>query len=337
MNDGREDWLWDRRGEPDPQVAALESELARHRWSGRLPQVELPRSAEPARRAAWRPALAASLAAAALFAGSLWWWSRSGSSHVAPAQYLESALAYRAEALAGTLDAAELRTGDRLVTDAATRARVAVGDIGSLVVEPDSVVRIERPGPGLAADAEHLLWLERGAVTASIFAAPRLFQLGTPAGLAVDLGCVYTARVQDDGTTRLAVVSGQVAFEAEQRRVTVPSGASTVARPGRGPQTPAWDDAPQAWRAAVERLDEQVARGAAPEALDGVLAGARAEDSLTLWHLLAWPALQRDDRARVLDRLAQRAPLPEGVSREACLALEEGALEAWRDELGWSW
>ncbi|MBM3986321.1 MAG: FecR domain-containing protein, partial [Planctomycetes bacterium] len=234
MNDDRDEYLWDKSGPPDPEVAALESELARQRWSGRLPAAPLPARAP---RAAWRPALAASLAAAALFGGALWAWSRGGSAHVAPAQYLAQAEApvYRAEALAGALSASEFRDGERLVTDATTRARVEVGDIGSLVVEPDSVVRVERPGPALAADAEHLLWLERGAVTASIFAAPRLFQLGTPGGLAVDLGCVYTARVQDDGTTSLSVVAGQVSFEAEQRRVTVPSGASTVSRPGRGP------------------------------------------------------------------------------------------------------
>lgn len=336
MNDDRDEYLWERHGAPDPEVVALEGELARHRWSGTLPQVALPPAARTP-RTAWRPAAAASLAAAALFAVSLWWWSRADEAHVAPAHYLAESPVYRAEALAGALSSGELRAGDRLVTDAGTRARLEVGDIGSLVVESDSVLRIERPGPALAADAEHLLWLERGAVTASIFAAPRLFQLGTPAGLAVDLGCVYTARVQDDGTTRLAVVSGQVAFEAEQRRVTVPSGASTVARPGRGPQTPAWDDAPETWRDAVERLDAQLAAGATPGALDEVLATGREQDGLTLWHLLAWEAVPEPARARVHDRLAQLAPPPADVSRAACLALDEDALEAWRAALGWSW
>src|SRR6185295_10248568 len=113
---------------------------------------------------------------------------------------------YRAQALSGALASSELRLGDRLVTDGATRARLSVGAIGSLIVEPGSSVRVGQPGPALAADAEHLLWLEHGAVTASIFAAPRLFQLGTPSGLAVDLGCVYRARVSDDGTTWLTVL-----------------------------------------------------------------------------------------------------------------------------------
>src|SRR5262245_5357094 len=66
-----DDYLWDRSGEPDRTVSALESELARHRWRGRLPQAALPARAP---RRAWRPlSLAAGLAALAL--GAAWWWS----------------------------------------------------------------------------------------------------------------------------------------------------------------------------------------------------------------------------------------------------------------------
>ena len=330
MND--DDYLWDRTGEPDRDVTALESELARHRWSGRLPQAPLPAPA-PRRRA--RPlALAAGLAALAFGAA---WLLRDGLGGAPPAPLADGPV-YRAEALSGALEGREFRAGERLVTDAATRARVEVGDIGSLVVEPGSTLRIERPSAALAADASHLLWLERGEIRASIFAAPRLFQLGTPSGLAVDLGCVYSARVEDDGITRLSVITGQVAFEASQRRVTVPHGASTRAVPGRGPDTPVWDGAPEPWRQAAARLDDAVAAGTPLEApLREVLATDRADDSLTLWHLLAWAALPRESRAEVADRLATLAPEPAEAPREACLALDAGALDAWRAALGWSW
>jgi hypothetical protein len=327
-----DDYLWDRHGEPDRDVTALESELARHRWSGRLPQAPLPARA-PRRRA--RPlALAAGLAALLLGAA---WLFRDGSSGASRAP-LAAGPVYRAEALSGALSASEFRAGERLVTDTATRARVAIGDLGSLVVEPGSSLRVDRPSAALAADASDLLWLEHGEITASIFAAPRLFQLGTPSGLAVDLGCVYSARVQDDGITRLTVMTGQVAFETPQRRVTVPHGASTRAVPGRGPDTPVWDDAPEAWRQAVAQLDDAVAAGAPLEApLREVLATERTDDSLTLWHLLAWPALPRETRAEVADRLAALAPAPAAAPREACLRLDAAALDAWRAALGWSW
>jgi len=117
----------------------------------------------------------------------------------------------------------------------------------------------------------------------------------------------------------------------------VPSGASTTAIPGRGPGTPTWDESSAAWCEAVADLDARAATGAADldGAVDAVLATDRAEDSLTLWHLIAWPALPEPSRARVLDRLAQLAPPPAGASRDACLALDAGALDAWRGALDW--
>src|SRR6185436_18144034 len=118
----------------------------------------------------------------------------------------------------------------------------------------------------------------------------------------------------------LSVITGQVAFETPQRRVTVPHGASTRAVPGRAPDTPVWDDAPEAWRQAVARFDDAVAAGAPLDAsLGAVLATDRADDSLTLWHLLAWAALPREERAAVADRLATLVPAPAAAPREACL------------------
>ncbi len=70
-------------------------------------------------------------------------------------------------------------------------------------------------------------------------------------------------------------------------------------------------------------------------ALAPVLATDRAEDSLTLWHLLAWAALPRDARAAVLQRLAQLAPAPADCAPQACLALDPAALSAWRSTLDW--
>jgi hypothetical protein len=363
-----DDFLWDGSGPPDPEVQALQRALAPARYRpGRA--VALP----PARRRVTSP-LAAALIAATLLVTALGLWSAWGDAADVPASgdghgdvasgtpahdpastpapgaprdgtAPADTAAYRAEALSGALELSELRAGDRLVTDAATRARLTIGGIGSVVVEPETQLRVESAEGAADPDAEHLLYLERGTLTASIFAAPRLFQVGTPSGIAVDLGCVYTARVDDDGGTLLSVLTGQVAFEADERRVTVPSGASTRARPGSGPGTPVWDDAPAPWRAALERVDELAARrepeaGLAAKlasALDSVLATERREDSLPLWHLASWSRLPEAERARVVERLAVLVPPPEGVTAQACLALDAEALTAWREEFAWGW
>jgi hypothetical protein len=388
----RDEYLWDRSGEPDPTVSALEGALAPHRWQGRLPDLAALDAATAgedtgedagagtgagagagagagvgARRVGWPRALAAALLVTALLAVGLSVWRGIAAPRgdgaagdrppvaEAPAHDpsptpapVADARPYRLQVLDGTprLDGAAasgdapvaVGPGAAVETDARSRARVHVGDIGSVELGPASRLRVGEPSPDEAPDAGYLLHLDRGTLTASIFAAPRLFQLGTPSGIAVDMGCVYTAHVDEAGATRLHVELGQVSFETERRQVLVPSGASARAWPAAGPGTPVWDDAPPAWRAAVERHDERTLRdGAAsdPEGLARVLDVARPEDTLTLWHLLAHA--RGEEGAAVYEALAALSPPPEGVTRQACLAGDRQALLGWRDVMGWAW
>jgi hypothetical protein len=199
-------------------------------------------------------------------------------------------------------------------------------------LEPHTSVRIE-PADADGDEAGYRLYLERGTLVASVFAAPRLFQVGTPAGIAVDLGCAYEATVASDGSTRLAVTSGRVSFETRARRVLVPAGAETRAEPGAPPATPVWSDADAAWRAAVRALD--LSRGGDAEARAAVLATRAPRDGLTLVHLFHW-----DDaalRVEAFERLATLVPPPDGVERAACLRGERDALERWRRACERAW
>ena len=375
------DYLWDRSGAPDPEIVALEGALASRRWSGRLPEALEPAPVVPLSRGdrllrLLPRALAASLIAAGLVAAGLAAWhgfmeprAQPGSEDVIadvpaspspPSTIPPAASPYSIESSDGAFEVEAARAADgalvagtRLVTQPESRVTLRVGPIGRVTVEPETRLRIEdaTADAGVTSGGEYLLWLERGSISASIFAAPRLFQLGTPSGIAVDMGCIYTASVDDAGVTRLAVTLGQVSFETPQRHVLVPAGASARAWPGRGPGTPVWDDATAELRAAVERLDELTdrvepgvpdgglagpARTQAEAALATVLETQRPEDSLSLWHLLD-DELGDELRGRTYDKLAVLAPPPEGVTREGCLARDREQLLKWRDILGWAW
>lgn len=351
---GASDYLWDQSGPPDPEIVALETALGARRWSGRLPEALEPAPLVPLSRRdrALRllpRALAASFIAAALLLGGFAAWHGLREPHAASPVLTEPVAAtptpYSIDSSEGAFRIEDTRAtdgalvpGTRLVTQADARVRLRVGPIGTITVEPETRLRIEEPAAaGGAADGEYLLWLERGTISATIFAAPRLFQLGTPSGIAVDMGCAYTATVDESGVTRLAVTLGQVSFETPQRKVLVPRGASAPAWPNRGPGTPVWDDAAAEFRAAVERLDESVGSVTAPAAdLATVLATERTADSLSLYHLLD-SALDDAPRGQIYERLVALAPQPEGVTREGCLARDQGQLLAWRDAMGWAW
>jgi anti-sigma factor RsiW len=217
--------------------------------------------------------------------------------------------------------------GQWLETGPATTAAIRIGEIGRVDLDPDTRLQLV-----LARPDEHRLNLTRGRISVEIVAPPRVFFVQTPTSLVVDLGCAYTMDVDDDGGGLLRVTEGWAALEHGDRESLVPAGASARTRPVLGPGTPSFDDATDAFKHALERLDFGSESNGA---LAVVIAEARARDTLTLWHLMSRVAA--DERVRVFDRLVSLTPLPAGVNREQALALDVETLRRWREELAWTW
>jgi hypothetical protein len=224
-------------------------------------------------------------------------------------------------------DSGRIAVGEWLQTDASSRARIAVGDIGTVEVAPNSRVQVLASRP-----QEQRIRLARGEISASVTAPPRLFFVDTPASTAVDLGCAYTMKADPDGNGLLQVTLGWVSLEWEGRESLVPAGASCRTRPKVGPGTPFFDDAPQGLVSALSDFDFG---GGGVSALDTVLGEARVRDTLTLWHLFS--RVDPAQRERVFDRMAGLVPLPKGISRDRALQLDPATLKLWREELAWRW
>jgi hypothetical protein len=374
----KDDYLWDGTGKPDPEVERLERLLRRFRHD--RPAPEFPGLApEPKPRTgafAWLlggwgiPRLAGALATLALVVWGGWYairWTRP-SWNVAR---VEGAPQVGAKAIG---ENGRLALGQSLQTDANSRARIDVGAIGIVEVDPNSRVRLLQARP-----TEHRLALDLGTIRATIWAPPRLFSVNTPSGVAVDLGCRYTLHVDPNGDGLLHVTYGWVAFEQNGHESFVPANAMAITRRGVGPGTPYYEDASPALRSALEKLDFDLipvgvksgvaggvwggvsggvpggvpggvsggVSGGVPggveaveklrvEALGIVISQSRQRDALTLWHLLS--RTEPAERARVYDRLAQFIPPPPGVTREGILGNDAGTQHKmralWWDALG---
>ncbi len=305
-------YLWDGSGPADPEIERLERQLGRFRHGRRALRL-------PERRRPWvRPILAA--AAVLLTAAGILAVAHSG-----------GAFEWRVESLQGTpvvgskpvTQAATLPVGQSIVTDGSSRAKLHIGRIAEISVGPNSRVRLVRSRP-----IEQRLALDRGRISAKIWAPPRLFFIQTSSALAVDLGCAYTLEVDDSGAGILRVEAGWVSFERDGAESIVPAGAVCATRPAAGPGTPYYEDASPEWRRALESLDFD---SGGSTALTVILSGARERDGLTLWHLLA--RTDGADREKVYERLARLVPPPPAVTRERVLRGEKRALELWRWEL----
>jgi hypothetical protein len=230
-----------------------------------------------------------------------------------------------------------LAVGARLVTDDEARARLVVGSAGTLDVEPGSdLVAEAHDGSGWQ------LHLSRGEVVASIFAAPGRFRVGTPAGLAVDMGCTYRLRVEDDGRTVLGVTGGLVSFTGKARTIWVPEGATAEAWPDGFVGTPVWIERGAGFAGAVAEIDRW---GLEPEPaalsvdqselLAKTLSARSRRDTLTPFHLLdhPWWAV----RERAFELLETLDPPPAHLSIKRILSGPGKERETWRSYLEFSW
>jgi predicted anti-sigma-YlaC factor YlaD len=262
------------------------------------------------RRLRW----AAALALIALVSGSGYWWTREG----APRPWEV------AHSMGG---ARRMAAGEWVETSEGSKARIIVGTLGTVDVEPGTRVQL-----GQVRESEYRLALAHGTISAQINAPPRLFIVDTPASAVVDLGCAYTVTVGKDGAGELRMTTGWAALEFKGRESLVPAGAICRTKPGAGPGTPYFEDASAVLKTAVDDFDSGTDAG---RALEAILDQARIRDTLTLWHLLS--RVSAADRVRVYERIAAFVPPPAPLSRERILALDADALRKWREELAWKW
>lgn len=326
MTEMPNDYLWDGSGEPDAEIVRLEALLrpCRHKALPLLLPARAPLWSTSRRFAPAAMQLLTAAASLALVVGAARF-----ASAVRPSGWTVQSLAGAPSVADTPIDApTRLPVGQVVTTDATSRARIDVGWIGTVDVEPNSRLRLIASRAG-----EHRMALDRGQIRALIWAPPQQFFVHTPAATAIDLGCAYRLAVDDRGWGKVRVESGWVAFEYNGRESFIPKDAVCATRPGFGPGTPCYEDAPAGFADALTILDfsptTDVRRQAA---LDTVLAGARLKDALTLWHLLSRGT--PEERGRVYDRMALLVPPPPGTTREAIVrgdAIQER--DAWWGKL----
>jgi hypothetical protein len=224
----------------------------------------------------------------------------------------------------------KLLPGEMLHTDSASQAEVQIANIGRLYVEPDTKLRLV-----VTKEDEHRVSLEQGKVEALTWAPPRLFIVETPSATAIDLGCRYTLEVEKDGSSLLHVTLGMVSLENDGRATFVPAQFLARTRTGAGPGTPFREDSSERLRAALDVIDFGHDDSARDRIVAAVVAEARTEDAVTLWHLL--PRVGSQVRSDVYRRLATVVPPPSGVTPDGILSLDSTMLRAWGEAMPELW
>ncbi len=234
-----DDYLWDKSGDPDPEILALERDLARF-------------AAPPPRLARRRRWFRYAAVAAALVHGIAGWrWLRP-----APPSdwHLESGRA--------------LSIGERIATGPGEATLLNASRIGTVRLAPNSNLQIVRSTPG-----DDRLALNQGTLHAVIWAPAQTFAVETPAGTSIDLGCAYSLTVDHEGAGLVSVSVGWVAFQAGRDESFIPAGAACRTARRTGPSLPYFTDASPALTSAIahwEKTQEVAGLLAAARPRDGL-------------------------------------------------------------------
>jgi hypothetical protein len=333
----KDDYLWDGSGEPDPEVQELETALGRFRQNQPAPAFDQHEDIRPVKQRwslfslRWSYQLAAAAAVVVLAAAVFFVRRQAAPGNSGPfwdVARLEGTPRIGWHSLGEKSGVGKLGVGQTLVTDGSSRASISLDETGRVEVDAGSRLRLLANGPG-----RKRLSLERGTIHATIWAPAGEFVVDTPSATAVDLGCVYTLHVDDSGAGLLRTTMGWVGFKLNGHESFIPAGAICQTRPKIGPGTPYFEDASASFREALSKFDFSTATPSERHGLMGILlADARRDDALTLWHLLS--RVSDADRPGVYDRFASLAPPPAGVTRDGILRLDRAMLDAWWNSLG---
>lgn len=337
-----DDYLWDRGGPVDAEVAALERLLSPHAWrprertsatsmrrvSASVPAVAPPPSSRTrARRRRWPLAWAAVATLAVCGFGLQAWyahrlqWPQAQPWRIAG---VEGSVRIDGEALAGD---GTLAPGSELETGADGSARLRVARIGEMVLGPGSRFAVIETG-----DGRHRTALRSGRLWARIWAPPGSFGVATPAGDVFDLGCEFVLVAGEDGSGSLTVRSGWVQIDNHWREVLVPEGARVDFSERGEPGIPYDLGASDGFRSALRELQRHgdTVSSEGPE-VRALVAASRPQDAISLLALMqAHPRLAEGP---LFDRMVQVMPADARVTRAAVRAEGGRAMHAWWNAL----
>ncbi|MBS1119532.1 MAG: hypothetical protein H6Q90_1760 [Deltaproteobacteria bacterium] len=313
----RADYLWDRSGPPDPEIARLETLLSPLRHDA--PQDEL----KLRRRRSRTPFVIAMVVAASLALVMWWRWPRTD----APAVACNGDTGFAFTARTGTVGCAGAAVASGVLAVGATldtgghEAELAIANIGRAELGANTRVRLDR-----TSAEHHQLFLEVGHLHARVSAPPRIFAVATPSAHVTDLGCEYSVDIDPSGAGEIHVITGKVELETAGGTVVVaPAGTHARLLAGRHASLPLADRAGPEITAALRALEAD-----APDGVARVLAAAREVDAITVANLAA--VAPAASKRAVLDRLAELVPPPQPVTVDQALA-DRAVFELWFDEV----
>ena len=219
-----------------------------------------------------------------------------------------------------------IKTGEWLQTNSVSRARLNVGSVGEVDIQPNSKVKLIKSDKN-----EYKILLNEGKIHAVIWSSPGMFTVETPFATAIDLGCIYTIEVNKDGSGSLKVISGCVELKSGNTKSLIPADAMCKTDKTFGTGTPYFNDATTEFKDALNDFDQNKDKSSA---LSILLKESRKKDALTLWHILT--KVKDNEKQETYKRIAELVNIPSNITSRGIINGDKEMMSALRKALGYS-
>ena len=217
---------------------------------------------------------------------------------------------------------AEFNEGDVLKTGNSSEAIIIVPDVGKININEQTTVA--RVGSNLR--------LDNGSVIVDTRENKEKFSVEIPSALIDEyyLSDNYLLQVDEKGNSKVEVFSGWLEVKSGDESYIIPEGYrmkiiedATVGIPYLSGSKPEF----------VQLLDDYLFGGKNSASLSAVLLSVSDSDAITLWNLLK--KVKPNQRNEVYKKLVEFVPVPEGVTKDNILNLDQHALQLWLNEIEW--
>lgn len=213
--------------------------------------------------------------------------------------------------------------GQWIKTGESSRAQLIIANIGSVIIEPNSMIRFIR-----GADGDSRIAIEYGTIDTKTHGTGKAFFVEMPSAIATDYGVAYSLTVDSTGDGLVYVESGKVEVRSSNRDAIVPAGNVVMTRKNSGVGTPFNENSSLQFKTALLSLDYGECEDLC---VNTILKNAKKTDAISLLNIIS----KVDDRYKdkVYAKLANFVPPPPNVPSDSGPSINQDKINKWVEKI----
>ncbi len=216
-----------------------------------------------------------------------------------------------------------LYLNQKLITDVNSHVIIAIPKLGKINLGPLSEIQLVND-----KENESGISLYKGKVEVSTFTQNKHFSVETMNAKFTENLTNFSVEQKNTGITHIEVTSGLLLIQSSKEFFTLSAKYSCDIITKKSYNIPFRVDGNPQFISALKELDSG---NNTSEIIAQIAANAKESDAITLWHLLK--RVSKNYRILIFNKLNEFFPIPQKVTKDGIIALDNKMLQIWQDDI----